>query len=168
MMTLDLALLPAAEPDIAVTRVRTEADLRDRTTAYAAGHGHPPAVEAPWYAVLASLGTADDARLRHFVAYADGQPIVSASVHCADGIAGLYCVATAPAVRGSGFGSAASVAALADARGRGYSYGRPWRRGSSRWPLPPPWLPAARHDDGLDDVAERRTTVPPRQAVREA
>jgi GNAT superfamily N-acetyltransferase len=73
-----------------------------------------------WCDVLASLGLHDRAPLRHYVARRGGEPVASATVFLGAGVAGLYFVATPPAWRGAGLGTAVTLHALAAARAAGY------------------------------------------------
>jgi hypothetical protein len=95
----DLAA-PDGVAGIVIEPVRDESGVRAWAAAYAAGHGHPTAVELAWIQVLTSLGTSEEAPLQHYVARSGDEPVASASVLAAAGVAGLYCVATAPALRG--------------------------------------------------------------------
>ncbi len=110
-----------ATPDgVAVTRVRSADDLRAWAVAYVGGHGHPSEMERAWCAVLASLSLHDGAPLRHYVAHRGGEPVASATTFLGAGVAGLYFVATPPAWRGAGLGTAVTLHALAAARTAGY------------------------------------------------
>ena len=70
--------------------------------------------------MLASLGLHDGAPLRHYVARRGGEPVASATVFLGAGVAGLYFVATPPAWRGAGLGTAVTLHALAAAGSAGY------------------------------------------------
>jgi ribosomal protein S18 acetylase RimI-like enzyme len=123
MMSASLESQPSDVPapdGVAVTRVRSADDVRAWAAAYAGGHGHPPEVERAWCDVLASLGLHDGAPLRHYVARRGGEPVASATVFLGAGVAGLYFVATPPAWRGAGLGTAVTLHALAAAGSAGY------------------------------------------------
>jgi ribosomal protein S18 acetylase RimI-like enzyme len=123
LMSAQLASLPPGLPapdGVAVERVRSANDLRAWAAAYAGAHGYPPDVERAWCGVLASLGLDGASPLRHYVARRGGEPIASATVFLGTGVAGLYCVATPPAWRGQGLGTAVTLHALGDARTAGY------------------------------------------------
>jgi ribosomal protein S18 acetylase RimI-like enzyme len=122
MMVADLHLLAAPDgvAGIVIEPVRDESGVRAWAAAYAAAHDYPTAVELAWTRVLTSLGTSQEAPLQHYVARAGDEPVASASVLTAAGVAGLYCVATTPADRGKGIGTAITRYAMADARDRGH------------------------------------------------
>ena len=120
-MTMMSAPLDAIGPqpcDAVISRVAGSSALHGWASAYTGGHGHPSSVEREWYHVMAAVGLAGP--LRHYVARVDGVPVACASVLLAAGVAGLYSVATPPAWRGRGYGTAVTVYALADARAAGY------------------------------------------------
>ena len=73
------------------------------------------AIDAYTEAMIHS-GFGPDAPFEHWVGYLDGTPVASASLFRCAGVAGLYNVATLPAVRGRGIGSAISQAPLREAR----------------------------------------------------
>ena len=58
-----------------------------------------------------------------FLGRIDGRPVASSMLFASAGVAGVYFVGTLPAARGRGVGRAMTVAALNEARGRGYRIG---------------------------------------------
>jgi GNAT superfamily N-acetyltransferase len=50
----------------------------------------------------------------------NGRPVATASVFLADGVAGVYCIATAPEARGRGIGSYITATPLLEAQEMGY------------------------------------------------
>lgn len=120
MMSAPLDAVPAGLDTGADLRRVVDADgLRSWAAAYAGGHGHPADIEHGWYEVLSSLDPAGP--LRHYLATYEGEPVASASVFLAEGVAGLYSVATPPPWRGRGFGTAVTQFALRDARAAGFT-----------------------------------------------
>ena len=50
--------------------------------------------------------------LRAFVGYANGQPVACSASYGTDDVIGIYMVATVPAARGRGYGTAITAAAM--------------------------------------------------------
>jgi len=73
----------------------------------------------------ATLGAdmAPDAQTQFFAVLRDGQPVSTSMLYLADGLAGIYCVATLPEERGKGLGAHATAEALRIAQGLGYRVG---------------------------------------------
>ena len=65
-------------------------------------------------------------RDRHYIAYVYDQPVTSATLLLAGGIAGIWDVSTPPAMRGRGYGSAITQAMLQIAYERGYEHAWVW------------------------------------------
>jgi len=59
----------------------------------------------------------------YYVGYLGDKPVASSSVLYADGVAGLYSVATIPEARRKGIGTAIALRPFVDARDRGYMVG---------------------------------------------
>jgi ribosomal protein S18 acetylase RimI-like enzyme len=70
---------------------------------------------------MASMGI--DKQLHSYIGYFDSQPVCTASMFLSDQIAGIYNIATLPAARGKGLGSAITLAPLLEARQMGYQIG---------------------------------------------
>jgi GNAT superfamily N-acetyltransferase len=80
--------------------------------------------EARWAAeVFTRIGFADDTPWRHYLGRLDGQPVATASVLAAAGVAGIYFVSTAPAHRRCGIGAWITRAALLAARAPDHRHG---------------------------------------------
>ena len=114
-MALELARLPAAAappPELTVERVESGAALAAFVATFRHGFGIDAAFERPWVNWLATLGLGDGAPMRHFLARWEGEPVGTATVLLAAGVAGVYNVATLPAARRRGVGAATTRAAL--------------------------------------------------------
>jgi ribosomal protein S18 acetylase RimI-like enzyme len=61
--------------------------------------------------------------LELFAGLVEGQPVAASRLFCAAGVAGVYHVATVPAARRRGLGSALTLAAVRSARELGYRIG---------------------------------------------
>ena len=118
-MALELAHLPArtaAPAGLEVERVRDGATLAAWVSTFRAGFALERELERPWVDWLLALGLDDRSPLRHYLARLDGEPVGTASVLCAAGVAGVYNVATVPAARRRGVGAEVTRVALAAAR----------------------------------------------------
>lgn len=79
----------------------------------------PPAVEGAFYDLYADLALRQGYPWRRFLGFLDREPVAVSEVYMADGVAGIYGVATIPQVRGRGVGSAMTAAAMSAARNEG-------------------------------------------------
>ena len=118
-MALELARLPAAAAsprELTIERVENGAALAAFVATFRRGFGIDAAFERPWVNWLATLGLGDGAPMRHWLARWEGEPVGTATVLLAAGVAGVYNVATLPAARRRGIAAAATRAALEAAR----------------------------------------------------
>ncbi|HEX2759374.1 MAG TPA: GNAT family N-acetyltransferase, partial [Rhizomicrobium sp.] len=79
-----------------------------------------------YYDAYARHGFGPDAAALHYVGYLGEQPVTSSTLLLAGGIAGIFDVSTPPARRRQGFGGAITLAAMQEARRRGYDYAWIW------------------------------------------
>jgi ribosomal protein S18 acetylase RimI-like enzyme len=117
-MAADLDAMPDvdAPPDLRIERVTTESDLDGYEHVLSVGFGEGPP-EAAWVrAMFARIGLGDDTSWRHYLGRIDGEPVATATIFLAAGVAGLYFVCTSPDARRRGIGAAISRAALVGAR----------------------------------------------------
>jgi ribosomal protein S18 acetylase RimI-like enzyme len=124
-MTADIEMLEdeAAIPmGLLIERVRDVGMLQDWFSASIAGFEASEEVEHIYFDAYAALGFALDAPFHHYVGYLNGKPVTSSTLLLAAGLAGIYDVSTEPAARRQGLGRAITMAALMEARSRGYRF----------------------------------------------
>ena len=90
----------------------TAATLADHVRVQAEAYGDDPDLLARWLAPML-----DAPHIRLLTGRADGEAVASAMalVHVPTDVAGIFGVGTVPAARGRGFGTAITIAALAEA-----------------------------------------------------
>ncbi len=105
---------PADVPGLDITRVETEDALKTWENTLGRGFGEG-VKEARWVAeVYSRLGLTDP--WRHYLGTLDGEPVATATVFFAAGVAGVYFVMTVPEARRRGIGAAITYVALRQAR----------------------------------------------------
>lgn len=122
-MAAGLSDIPDTGPvaGLTIERVTTEPGLDAYEGVLAAGFGEGP-VEAAWVrAMFGRIGLTDDNPWRHYLARLGSEPVATATLFLAAGVAGLYFVCTAPGLRGRGIGAATSRAAMIAARDLGFA-----------------------------------------------
>ncbi|AKQ68841.1 acetyltransferase, GNAT family [Myxococcus hansupus] len=121
-MSMDLSRLPALTlpPGLSIRRAEDERTLADFAHVVAANWEPSDADVVEFYARTAHAALAPDSPIRFFVGYLDGEPVSASECHMAQGVAGLYSVATLRHARRRGIGSALTLAPLLDAREAGY------------------------------------------------
>lgn len=109
--------------DFSVERVRDEGELVLWTRTLGQGFGEGE-IEADWVgSVYRKLGFAEDGRWHHYLGWLRGEPVATTSLFLGAGVAGIYFVFTIPEARRQGIGAAITLAALQEARRRGYRIG---------------------------------------------
>lgn len=117
-MTADLARI-APLPPVRVTRVRNDAEMDVFAEVLTTVFERPKRDAALWRDAYGQCGYEEPSPWAHFVAWEDGVPAATASVLLCGDVAGIYLVGTLASARGRGLGTAATLAALHHARGRG-------------------------------------------------
>lgn len=121
-MTVDLSGVPEAVPlpeGVTVERVETMETLEEWLRAFGAGFGVPES----WLAVYGRLPLRvppAESRFRFYLARAGGVPVATSLWFPAPDAAVIDEIATIPAMRRRGIGTAVTHAALRDARASGY------------------------------------------------
>jgi GNAT superfamily N-acetyltransferase len=98
-------------------------DLTDWLAAFAVGYELPLGTARLFCPAPETPDGIEEANCQCFLIRKGDQPVATSMVFEAEGLAGIYCVATAPSERGKGLGAVATVAALRAAEMRGYRVG---------------------------------------------
>ncbi len=109
-------------PGLRLERVGNPQQLADWYISQWRGFESTPAQAATYYDAYLGLGFASDAAHQSYVAYLDGQPVAGGTVLMQAEVAGIYDVATDPAARGRGIGSAITAALMQMGWERGCQY----------------------------------------------
>lgn len=91
--------------------------------ALAAGYEIPLPLATLFAPEMLGADMAPDAPVQFFAVMRDGRPVATSMLYLADGLAGIYCVATLPDERGKGLGAHATAEALRSAQALGYRVG---------------------------------------------
>ena len=124
-MAADLLALPVDQTVPAGLRITRVRDARALDAWVQARALDPEGeLESRWVAdMYARIGLGDDVPWRHYVGWLDAQPVATATLLLAAGVAGVYFVLTVPEVRRQGIGTAITLTALREARELGYRIG---------------------------------------------
>jgi len=119
-MALVLSEFKAPEPreGFSCERVRTQEMLKTFSRLLPEAYGIPVFAWEDFAQIIMSVGIRDD--FCHYLGFLDGHPVTTSSVLYADGVAGIYDVATLPEARGRRMGSMITAMPLIDARKIGY------------------------------------------------
>lgn len=113
----------ALPPDYAVVRVGADEAGRSWTETVATGFGLPPAVAQLFSPEVHATDLTPDASTQFFAVIRDGRTVATSLLLLADGLAGIYCVATLQEERGKGLGAHVTAEALRAAGRLGYRVG---------------------------------------------
>ena len=125
-MAVDLhaAVLTAPLPAGAtVVEVLDDNTLRRWIDVLCAASPLPNAVRELLHALHAEHGFNPNPELRFYLGMLDGTPVATSLLFVSSGVAGIYCVATLPQVRGRGLGAAMTVTPLCTAHEAGLAIG---------------------------------------------
>lgn len=118
----DIRMLPPAEPDFRVEFVTTADQMQIWWHVSASGYQSTIENTKVYHDAYLSHPFGPQEDCVHYIGYWRDEPVTSATLLLAGGIAGLYAISTPPAYRRRGFGSAITRAALDTARQRGYRH----------------------------------------------
>jgi hypothetical protein len=125
-MGVALANLPSALPlpeGVTVERVKDHATLEIWARTMSAGFGSPDPAADPVIAAVTRDSFGDDAAAHYYLARMHGEPVATAGLTRAGGVAGIFAVTTIESARRRGIGAAVTMAPLLDARSDGYEVG---------------------------------------------
>ena len=124
-MAVDIAHMPATTlpPGYAWARVGPGNDGLAWAETLAVGYGLPQNVANLFSPDVFGADRAPGADVQYFSIRRNQQTVATSLLYLADGLAGIYCVATLPEQRGKGLGGYATAEALRVARRLGYDVG---------------------------------------------
>lgn len=121
-MAMSLDDLPDLGPRVAglaVHRVETEQELQTFARILAANWSPPDLLVPTFFSRVAPVALEEDAPVRYYLGWLNGEPVATAECTVAEGTAGLYNICTLEAYRGRGIGSVMTYLPLADAQADG-------------------------------------------------
>ena len=121
-MAADLADLPDGDPippGVTIVAVEDRAGMQSWCRVMRIGFGTSQSAEPDLLALFGAIGSGP--RMRTYLALLDGHPVATSQVFLGAGVAGIYQVTCLPDARGRGIGTAVTMAALLEARRRGYA-----------------------------------------------
>lgn len=125
-MATDLQTLKEDVPlpaGLTVERVRNAEVSKEYAGVMKVGFEMPEFTVGALLDILTVLGFAEENPFVHYVGRLGGEVLATASLSLAAGVAGVFNVVTLPRARRRGLGTALTLAALRDARERGYRIG---------------------------------------------
>jgi GNAT superfamily N-acetyltransferase len=125
LMTAELVTLhddQARPAELTIQRVESEQLWAEWIAAELQGFEVESTFAPAMVALRMGMGFGDQLPLAHFLGRLGGQPVATASLLLAEGIAGIYDVSTVPGVRRAGVGAAMMQHALRAAREQGYQH----------------------------------------------
>lgn len=120
-MAINLAALPSLGQQSTIQVVEDRETLDTWARILVRGFEMPEEMAGVFLAIMESVGKG--VPIRHYLGLVDGEPVATSSLFLGSGVAGIYNVATLPAARGKGVGSAMTLIPLHEARDLGYNAG---------------------------------------------
>jgi GNAT superfamily N-acetyltransferase len=102
---------------LVIERVQDERTMREWACTEACGFA---ADEASTLKLMTNVPPLEHPVGPFYLAWLNGEPVATATLYCAAGVAGIYDVCTVPSARQQGIGSAIVMTLLLDARAMGY------------------------------------------------
>ena len=118
------ALAPGAY--VTVERVGDPAMVDDWFGVFAPAFELSRAAASAFRDLILAGGLGDDAPMRNYLAYADGEPVATGSLVPAAGVGGIYNIATRASRRGRGIGRAITLSLMREAAALGYEVAILW------------------------------------------
>ena len=121
-MAVDLRAIPSVEspPDTKIARVVDQRGVADWVDAAVRAQALAEETRSAYTASFNSTALGENAQFILYLGRLNGVPVATSWLFPDGAVAGLYGVSTVPEVRRQGFGTAMSVAALAEGMGMGY------------------------------------------------
>ncbi len=110
-----------APANLRIERVTNEGLLRQWQATFVTAYAVPEWAGQAWAEATLALGF-DRAPWKQYVALLEDVPVAEGMLFCGGGVAGLVALATLPAYRRRGIGSALQLARIRDAQALGYRY----------------------------------------------
>jgi len=120
---LDRLAATALPPGYDWTKIGDGDDGRAWTDAFAAGYEIPRRLARMFSPECLGAHTSPDAQIQFFAIHHNGQFVATSLMYLADGLAGIYCVATLADERGKGLGAHVTAEPLRIAQRLGYRVG---------------------------------------------
>jgi hypothetical protein len=124
-MAVDIARMAATSlpPGYVSKRIGEGGGARAWSEALAIGYDLPMGLARRFSPEVLGADMAADAQTQYFAIVRDGRTVATSLLHLADGLAGIYCVATVPDERAKGLGAHVTADALRAAHRLGYGVG---------------------------------------------
>jgi len=107
-------------PGLTIESVENIDELKDWVEALTKGFGVTKSTSDLLFDIESHHGFGKHLPRRSYVGYLNGKPVASSLLLLTAGVAGLFCVATVPDVRGRGIGTAMTLAPMKEALEMGY------------------------------------------------
>jgi GNAT superfamily N-acetyltransferase len=120
---LDRLAATALPPGYDLTRIGDGDDGRAWTDAFAAGYDLPRGLARLFSPESLGADMAPDVQIQFFAIHHNGRLVATSLMYLADGLAGVYCVATLADERGKGLGAHVTAEPLRIAQRLGYRVG---------------------------------------------
>ncbi len=105
-------------PDLTIVEVTTDEQLRQWSRVW--GSGAPAVVSEHWYTLYKGLHLTADSPVHFYLGLLDGEPVATAALFFALGVAAIHHIVTIHKVRRMGIGAAMTMRAAQEARRHGY------------------------------------------------
>ena len=125
-MTIDLHNIHqtlSSPYDLVIERVQDEQTMQEWVHTNAHGFAMDEHVLADYRKLVPSVPHHQHPVGPFYLARLKGEPVATAALYCANGVAGIYEVSTIPSARRQGIGAAITMAALLEAQAMGYQVG---------------------------------------------
>ena len=124
-MAVDIGGMPATAlpPGYAFARIGAGDDGRAWSETLAVGYGLPTGLARLFSPDVLGADMAPGAAMQFFAILRNGRPVATSLLYLADGLAGIYCVATLPEERGKGLGAHVTAEAVRRGGQLGYRVG---------------------------------------------